>query len=287
MAANGTWRLLGESPTSDPEGTARALPIMLAGDRHALLDRAVECRVLGRLLDDVRAGSSSALVISGEAGVGKTALLDYLAQEAAGFRLARIAGVESETDMAFAALQRLCAPMLGGMDALPAVQQTALRVAFALSSGDPPDGRVVESAVLSLLGAVAMEQPPLCLVDDAQWLDAASGDVLGFVARRLLTRSVAIVFVVRDKPDEGAFVGLPEVVIGRPGFADARALLATAVAVPLDPGIRDRLIAHETLRAAVEGGHVVVHLAEVFRTEDEDAIWRANLDGTRNLVAAV
>ncbi|HEV2785853.1 MAG TPA: AAA family ATPase, partial [Solirubrobacteraceae bacterium] len=216
---------------------------MAASHPPGLLDRAAECQVLGRLLEDARAGRSAVLVIRGEAGVGKTALLDYCAQQATGFRVARIAGVESETELPFAALQRLCAPMPGRLDALPARQQNALRVAFGLSLGDAPDRCVVGRAALSLLAGVAVEEPLLCLVDDAQWLDAASGEVLGFVARWLLAESVAIVFVVRDKPEQRGFPGLPELVIGGLPVADARALLTTAVPVPLDTGVRNRLIA--------------------------------------------
>ena len=209
----------------------------------SLLDRAAECEVLSRLLEDARAGRSAVLVIRGETGVGKSALLHHCAQQATGFRVARIAGVESERELPFAALQQLCARMPGSLDALPVPQQTTLRVAFGLSLGDAPDRFVVGLAMLSLLAEAAAERPLLCLVDDAQWLDAASNQVLGLVAGRLLAESVAMVFVVRDRPDQYEFPGLPELAIGGLPEADARALLATAVPVRLDADVRNRLIA--------------------------------------------
>src|SRR5918911_3368244 len=148
-----------------------------------LLGRAGERRRLDRLLENVRGGQSAVLVVRGEAGVGKTALLHYCARQASGVRVARIAGVESEMELAFAGLHQLCAPMLGRLDALPAPQRAALGVALGLESGPAPDRFLVALAALSLLSEVATERPLLCLVDDAQWLDAASGRVLGFVAR--------------------------------------------------------------------------------------------------------
>src|SRR3954447_5188059 len=183
---------------------------MAASRQPSLLGRAAECQVLDRLLEEVRAGRSAVLVLRGEAGVGKTALLRYCAQQASGFRVASVAGVESDMELPFAALQQLCASLLGRSDTLPVHQQTALRVAFGLSSGDAPDRFVVALAALSLLAEVAAEGPLLCLVDDAQWLDAASAQVLGFVARRLLAESVAIVFTVRDSVKQPELVGLPE-----------------------------------------------------------------------------
>src|SRR4051812_9891138 len=216
----------------------------LGGRRELrLLGRAAECQVLGRLLEEARADRSAVLVIHGEAGVGKTALLDYCARQAAGFRLARIAGAESEMELPFAALHQLCAPLLGCVDALAAPQQTALRVAFGLSSGDAPNRLEVGLAALNLVAEAAVKTPLLCLVDDAQWLDAASGQVLGFVARRLLADSVVFVFAVCDRPDRREFSGLPELTPRGLGGADARALLATAVTGRLDAGVRDRLIA--------------------------------------------
>src|ERR671921_846674 len=178
-----------------------------------LLGRARERELLDRMLDNVRGGQSAVLVMRGEAGVGKTALLHYCARQAAGFRVARIAGVESEMELPFAGLHQLCAPVLGRLGAPPEPQQVALGVALGLSSGPAPDRFLVGLAALSLLAEVAAERPLLCLVDDAQWLDGASRQVLGFVARRLMAESVAIVFAVREPSEERELVGLPELVL--------------------------------------------------------------------------
>ena len=210
----------------------------------AFRGRAAEREVLDRLLEDVRGGQSGALVIRGEAGVGKTALLRYAARQAAGFRVVQVAGVESEMELPYAGLHQLCAPMLTQIDALPDPQQAALRVAFGLTSGDAPDRFLVALATLGLLAHFAGERPLLSFVDDAQWLDGASGQVLGFVARRLLAESVAIVFAVREgSDDEGQLVGLPELSLDGLPDEDARALLETVVPGRLDEGIRDRIIA--------------------------------------------
>src|SRR4051812_2170835 len=208
-----------------------------------LLGRASEREALDRLLENVRRGQSAVLVVRGEAGVGKTALLQHCAQEASGFRVARIAGVESEMELPFAGLHQLCAPMLGRLDALPEPQQAALGVALGLSTGAAPDRFLVALAALSLLAEIAAERPLLCVVDDAQWLDAASGQVLGFVARRLLAESVAIVFAVREPTNERELVGLPELTLGGLSEEDARALLATVIPGRLDERVRDRLVA--------------------------------------------
>ena len=205
--------------------------------------RTSEREVLDRLLETVRGGQSAALVIRGEAGVGKTALLRYAARQASGFRIAQIAGVESEMELPFAGLHQLCAPMLGKLEALPEPQQVALRVALGLSSGDAPDPFLVALAALSLLAEVAVERPLLCLVDDAQWLDGASGQALGFVARRLLAESVAIVFAARDASNERELAGLLELPLGGLSEEDARALLAAAIPGPLDERVRDRILA--------------------------------------------
>ncbi len=216
---------------------------MTARRPDLLLGRTGEREALDLLLANVRAGQSAVLVVRGEAGVGKTALMRYCARQSAGFRVARIAGVESEMELPFAGLHQLCAPMLGRLDALPEPQQVALGVALGLSSGAAPDRFLVALAALSLLAEVATEQPLLCVVDDAQWLDAASAQVLGFVARRLLAESVAIVFAVREPTDECELVGLPELALGGLQEAEARALLATVIPGRIDERIRDRLIA--------------------------------------------
>src|SRR4051794_14984057 len=200
----------------------------------AFLGRASEREVLDRLLGNVRAGQSAVLVIHGEAGIGKTALLRYAARQGSGFCLAQIAGVGAEMEMPFAGVHQLCARMFARLDALPKPQRDALRVALGLSSGDAPDRFLVALAVLSLLAATAEERPLLCLVDDAQWLDGASEQVLGFVARRLLAESVAIVFAVRDTSEERGLAGLPELRLGGLDEDDARTLLATVIPGPLD-----------------------------------------------------
>jgi DNA-binding CsgD family transcriptional regulator len=216
---------------------------MAARRPPVLLGRASEREALDRLLENVRAGQSAVLVIRGEAGVGKTALLHHCARQASGFRVARIAGVESEMELPFAGLHQLCAPMLGRLGAVPEPQQAALGVALGLSSGAAPDRFLVALAALSLLAEVAAERPLLCFVDDTQWLDAASSQVLGFVARRLLAESVAIVFAVRDPADERELAGLPELALGGLPEEDARALLATVIPGRLDERVRDRIIA--------------------------------------------
>src|SRR3954463_7769138 len=209
----------------------------------AFLGRSAERDVLDRLLETARAGQSAVLVIRGEAGIGKTALLGYAAGQAAGVHVAQIAGVEAEMELPFAGLQRLCAPMLAQLDALPDPQQTALRVSFGLSSGDPPDRFLVALGALTLFDEVADERPLLCLVDDAQWLDAATSQVLGFVARRLLAESVAIVLTVREPSDDRELADLPELSLGGLQDDDARALLSSVIPGRLDDRVRDRLVA--------------------------------------------
>src|SRR3954453_17883299 len=200
-----------------------------------LLGRADERALLDRLLENVRAGQSAVLVVRGEAGVGKTALLHYCARQASGFRVARIAGVESEMELPFAGLHQLCAPMLGRLGGLPEPQQAALRVALGLSSGAAPDRFLGALAALSLLAEVAAERPLLCFVDDAQWLDVASRQVIGFVARRLLAESVALVLAVREPTGEREFVGLPELALGGLPDEEARALLGPRLSRPPAP----------------------------------------------------
>jgi predicted ATPase len=208
-----------------------------------LQDRRSECEVLDRLLGVVRAGESRVLVVRGEPGVGKSALLEYVAGRASGFRVARAAGVQSEMELAFAGLQQLCAPLLDRLERLPAPQRTALSTAFGLTDGAAPDRFLVSLAALSLLAEVADERPLVCLVDDAQWLDRASLQTLEFVARRLFAESVALVFGVRQSEGEQPLARLPELVVEGLADADARALLGTVVRWPLDARVRDRIIA--------------------------------------------
>jgi len=206
-----------------------------------LLGRRRESEVVDRLIGAVRVGEGRALVVRGEPGVGKTALLGYLVEHASGCRVARVAGVESEMELAYAGLHQLLAPMLDRAERLPAPQREALRTAFGLSSGAAPDRFLVGLAALSLLAEVAEEHPLVCLVDDAQWLDHASAQVLGFVTRRLAAEPVGLVFAARVPSDELA--GLPELVVEGLGEADARALLEAVLTGPLDAQVRDRLVA--------------------------------------------
>jgi DNA-binding CsgD family transcriptional regulator len=208
-----------------------------------LRGRRNEREALDRQLQRVRAGKSSVQVLRGEAGVGKTALLEYVAERASGCRIARIAGVESEMELAFAGLHQLCAPMLDGLDALPSPQRDALRVAFGMQDGAAPDRFLLALAILSLLAGAAEMEPLVCLVDDAQWLDRASAQTLAFVARRLLAERIAMVFAVRDPTDVNDLRGLPELAVRGLADGDARMLLASAIPGPLDERVRDRIVA--------------------------------------------
>src|ERR1700761_4970665 len=192
-----------------------------------LLDRLQECAALSQLLDAARAGRSGVLVMSGEPGVGKTALLDWAVGSAAGLRVVRVAGVESEMELAFAALQQLCAPMLDQLEGLPDPQRDALGVAFGLATGAAPDRFLVGLAVLSLLSEVAEQQPLLCVIDDAQWLDRASAQALAFVARRLLAEPVALVFATREPGEE--YQGLPELPVEGLRDSAAHQLLSSVI----------------------------------------------------------
>ncbi len=193
---------------------------------EVLHGRRIEREALDRLLEGVRGGQSLVLVVSGEPGVGKTALLESAIGSASVFRVMRAVGVESEMELAFAALQHLCAPMLDRLDRLPAPQQDALGVAFGLRAGNAPDRFLVGLAVLSLFSEVAQERPLVCVVDDAQWLDRASLQALVFVARRLLAESVALLFATRDPSEE--LTGFQELVVEGLRNGDARALLGSA-----------------------------------------------------------
>jgi len=206
-----------------------------------LIDRQAERGVLEGLLEAIRAGESRALVVSGEAGVGKTALLEYLSQQASGCRLARAAGVQSEMELPFAGLHQLCAPMLDNLPHLPRPQREALRTAFGISAGSAPDRFLIGLAVLSLLSDAAEQQPLVCVVDDEQWLDRASAHVLGFVARRLVAESVGLIFAARVPSSE--LMGLPELAVEGLSESDARALLDAALAGPVDSPVLDRIVA--------------------------------------------
>jgi len=205
-----------------------------------LCDRKDERAMLNALSDDARAGRSGVLVMRGEPGVGKTALLEYAIDAASDLTVLHAVGVESESELAFAALHQLCAPMLERLDALPGPQRDALTITFGLSAGAVPDQFLTGLAVLSLLSEVADERPLLCVIDDAQWLDRASARLFAFVARRLLAESVVMLFAAREPSEE--LQGLPELAVEGLDDADARELLASVIPSPLDERIRDQLV---------------------------------------------
>ncbi|PPK63161.1 AAA family ATPase [Actinokineospora auranticolor] len=202
-----------------------------------LLGRRDECAALDRLLH----GRGQVLVLRGEAGIGKTALLDHLAARATGHRVVRASGVESERELVYSGLHQLCVPFLDRVPGLPDPQRDALGTAFGLSAGDRPNRFLIGLAVLTLLAEVAEDEPLVCLVDDAQWLDRMSAQVLAFVARRLLAERVVLVFATREPAPELA--DLPELVVGGLRPDDARLLLDTVVKGPVDPRVRDRVVA--------------------------------------------
>jgi DNA-binding CsgD family transcriptional regulator len=205
-----------------------------------LRGRRGECAVLDELLEAARRGRSGALVVRGEPGVGKTALLKYAIDAASDLRVLRAVGVESEMELAFAALHQLCAPMLDRLDRLPGPQRDALATTFGLSAGPVPDRFWVGLAVLGLLSEVAEERPLLCVVDDAQWLDHASAQGLAFVARRLLAESMVVVFAAREPGEE--LRGLPELVVEGLRKSDARELLRSVIPGPFDDAVREQLV---------------------------------------------
>jgi DNA-binding CsgD family transcriptional regulator len=215
----------------------------MAAVAPAFIGRARECEVLDRALHSARQGESAALVIRGEAGIGKTALLQYCARQASDFRVVPVAGVESEMELPFAALHQLCAPIMAKTSALPEPQESALHVAFGLTAGSAPDRFVLGLAVLGLLAEVAAKQPLVCVVDDAQWLDDASSQVLAFVGRRLMAESVFLLFAARETGYERLFPDLPDLTVGGLTNDDARALLVATVTVRLDAQVRDRIVA--------------------------------------------
>jgi DNA-binding CsgD family transcriptional regulator len=208
----------------------------------AFLDRSGERGVLGQLVRGLRAGRSQVLVLRGEAGCGKTALLMQLSGAVEGCRIAWATGVESEMELAFAGLHSLCAPLLDRVEQLPGPQRQALSTAFGMSAGPPPERFLVGLAVLSLLADAAEDQPLVCIVDDAQWLDRVSSQTLAFVARRLLAERVALVFAVREQGGEEVLAGLPELAIGGLGPEDARLLLDAMIPGPLDEEVKARIL---------------------------------------------
>ncbi|MBV9681439.1 MAG: ATP-binding protein, partial [Solirubrobacterales bacterium] len=197
------------------------------GRSAGLRGRASECALLDAVVDAVRRGEGRSLVVRGEAGIGKTALLEYLARSAPDLTVLRAVGVESEMELAYAGLHQICASLLDRLDRLPTPQRQALEIAYGLSVGDAPDRFLVGLAVLTLLSEAADERPVLCLVDDAQWLDRASALTLAFVARRLFAERVGVVFAAREPG--GELTRLPELELRGLLRDDARALLGATV----------------------------------------------------------
>ncbi|MGY1702536.1 helix-turn-helix transcriptional regulator [Geodermatophilus sp. SYSU D00766] len=211
--------------------------------RPALFGRRSECERLSSLVAAAKAGRSQVLVLRGEAGIGKTALLEFMLDRAAGCAVTRAAGVESEMQLPFAGLYQVCTPYLSRLDRLPAPQHKALGTAFGLHSGSAPDRFLIGLAVLTLLSQAAEERPLICLVDDAQWLDQESTQVLQFIARRLAADPVTLVFAVRSSDRHSRLTGLPELEVKRLDRAAAAALLEATVTSTLDPRIRERILA--------------------------------------------
>lgn len=213
------------------------------GRVYGLRGRARECAVLDRMLAEVRSGHGRAVLVRGDAGVGKSALLDYVVGRSTGCGVARATGVESEMELPFAALHRLCLPMLALRDRLPVPQREALAVGFGYSAGGPPDRFLVGLAVLSLLAMASRDRPLVCVVDDAQWLDQGSAQALAFISRRLLAERIGVVFAIREPATGAAWQGLSELVVGGLAHEDARALLDSLVPGRLDERVRDRIVA--------------------------------------------
>jgi DNA-binding CsgD family transcriptional regulator len=219
--------------------------VVMASDhpKSSLRGRQRERATLDAVVDDVRAGRSRVLVLRGEAGIGKTALLQYARERASGCRVVSTVGVEPEIEFAFAGLHRLCAPVLQEAERLPAPQRDALRCIFGLTAGPPPDQFLVGLAVLGLFNAAADAAPIVAVVDDAQWLDRSTATTFAFVARRLHAEPVALLFAVREPVGEPILTGLPELHVGGLGVEDSRALLDTVTTGPLDERVRDRIVA--------------------------------------------
>jgi DNA-binding CsgD family transcriptional regulator len=206
-----------------------------------LINRRTECSLLDGVLQAVRSGESRVLVLHGEPGVGKSALMDYIASRVSGCRLVRSPGIESEMELAYAALHQLCTPLLDRLEDLPAPQRDALGTAFALSAGPTPDRLLLGLAVLGLVSAAAENQPLVCLIDDLQWVDRASTEALAFVARRLGAETVALIMATRTAGPE--FTKLPMMEVRGLRDSDARALLDLAWTAPLDERVRDQFVA--------------------------------------------
>jgi DNA-binding CsgD family transcriptional regulator len=219
-------------------------PVALWPANHPwLFGRGNECEALERLVAQALEPRSQILVLRGEAGIGKTALLDHLASSASGCAVARAGGIEAEIELAYAGVQQLCGPMVDLIDRLPRPQRNALATAIGLNEGDAPDRFHVGLGMLSLFAEVAAQQPLLCVVDDFQWLDHTSAQTLGFVARRLQMEPIVMIFAARPIGDHTILSGLPELQLSGLREADARMLLESALLAPVDPAVCDQLVA--------------------------------------------
>jgi DNA-binding CsgD family transcriptional regulator len=207
-----------------------------------LLGRRAECEFLDAALTDALDGRSRVVVLRGEAGAGKSALVSYLTERADGWRLATAVGIESEAELAYSGVHQLCAPMLDHVDQLPIPQREALGTVFGLRSADPPDRFLVGLATLTLLADVADHQPLLCVIDDAHWLDAASAQIVLFVARRFLAERIVLVCVARAGIGDGVLAGLPALPVDGLGDGDARTLLLQNLPGPVDAAVCEQII---------------------------------------------
>jgi hypothetical protein len=207
-----------------------------------LLGRRAECEFLDTVLADAWAGRSRVVVLRGEAGSGKSSLLDFVAEHGTGWHVATAVGIELEMELAYSGLHQLCSPLLDQLDQLPAPQRGALATVFGYETGPAPDRFLVGLATLTLLAEAADQRPLLCLVDDAQWLDDASAQIVSFVARRFLAERIALVCAARTGPGDDVLSGLPALPVGGLGDSDARALLLESLHGPLDAAVCEQLI---------------------------------------------
>jgi hypothetical protein len=231
----------GRSVTGLASTSAMETRLLAPGAHRDLLGRVRELALLDGVLEDIRRGESRSLVLRGEAGIGKSALLDSMVDSAADLTVVRAVGVESEMELAYSGLHQLCIPVLDQLDRLPDPQRTALEIVFGLASGDAPDRFLVGLGILNLLSEVAEERPLLCVVDDAQWLDQASQLTLAFAARRLLADPVGIVFAAREPGEQ--LRSLPALEVRGLGADDADTLLRSVVRSKLDQRVRKRIAA--------------------------------------------
>src|SRR4051794_745875 len=208
-----------------------------------LVGRTKECLALDRLLSDALAGASGVLVLRGDVGTGKSALIRHVCARAGAWRVTSVVGVESEMELAFSGIHQLCSPLLSFLDRLPEPQRVALETVFGLESGPPPDRFLVALSALALLAEAAEDQPLVCIVDDAHWLDAASAQVVGFVARRLLVERIVIVCATRSGIGDDALAGLPQLAVSGLSKSDSRALLLAHMAGPLDAAVCEQIVA--------------------------------------------